>query len=582
MADPLVSLTRWKAQETAIEVGAPMGALAVVWTVAYRLAVLPSAGRAATAWELAAMATALGAVTGWAISRQLQLFGRRRPWTQIGFGLFIGLALLLSVGAMTRSGFSSRCADTLKGELVVLPGSGESACRVGGIVGNPYLPGTTILPNWSGTLPPPLWGVFFGSLVLGALALRDRRFVPTRVVHSLHDNLRLAGAAGIKSVIGGLGKNNKLQACGNPTLWGEPCGQLYSGDKVFTPGEWCVRCRQVYTPNERTLNFTVVTLFTGDIDVLNSIERLDTQSWNPASVKPADARISGQERWVTLGTVSFPDVISVAQALSILHDLLPGFEAKDTRTQDAIKIAQERASRLCCWFWFGRFAQRLTYARPSSRARFAFGAQRLRDVLRDAGADIVLQLDIGLLPVELRVGFRQTFRDPSKKAETQNSKIDIWVPVAPSGKAAADGLWVDRIEGDALRAWLSTERRRGAEVLGVSSPRGYVPSSLLERQRIEAEEAQPSGGTARAEDNAPLDYVRVPYLIEKVSSDKDDRTREMEPAPPEADLDLSKPVEIALVWSPGDSIAEWSWLDWRQVELLRQQCLALVPYRGEP
>jgi hypothetical protein len=39
------------------------------------------------------------------------------------------------------------------------------------------------------------------------------------------------------------------------------------------------------------------------------------------------------------------------------------------------------------------------------------------------------------------------------------------VPVAPSGKAAATGLWVDRIEGEALRAWLSTERRHMSSAL---------------------------------------------------------------------------------------------------------------------
>jgi hypothetical protein len=570
VADPLVQLTRWKVQETALEVGAPMIGLGAAWTVAYRLAVLPSGGRPLTPVELSVMIVALGAVTGWAISRQLFLAGRRRPGSHLIFGLIIGFLILAGMRAAVTRGFASRCADPIGGVTTTLEGQDRTICLVGGVPGNPYLPGTQLMPTWGGELPPWTFVLYGLALTLGALALRDRRVLPTTVVHNMHDKLRLAAAVGTKGVVGGLGKNGGVVACGNSTLWGEPCGQLYSADKKWEHGEWCVRCRQLFVPNERSITFTLVSLFTGDIDVLNTIERLDTVSWPRDKRKPPDARISGQERWVILGQVTLPDVISVAQALALIHDQLPKLDpGKDPRVSDAIKLAAERASRLCCWFWYGRFNQRLTYARPSSRARFAFGSQRLRDVLRDAGADVVLQLDIGLLPVEVRFGFRQTFREPWKQADEQNSKQDLWVPVAPSGKAAATGLWVDRIEGEALRAWLSTERRREAEARGVSTPLPYQSS-------------QPGDRRLPANPDAPLDYVRVSYLIERDRSQPDREGAADEPglvvASPDTDVDLTNEIEIASAWAAGDSIAEWEWLEWRQVELLRQQCLALVPY----
>ena len=573
MADPLVQLTRWKVQETALEAGAPVIGVGVAWTVAYKLAVLPSGGRAITPVELLVMMIALGSVTGWAVSRQLYLAGRRRPTAHLIFGLAIGFVVLASMSAGVRRGFSSRCADVMSGVPTTLEGQDRAACLVGGVPGNPYLPGTMVVPTWGGELPPYMWGVYGLAVLLGAMALRDKRVVPTTVVHNMHDQLRLAAAVGTKGVVEGLGKNGGVVACGNATLWGEPCGQLYSGDKQWEAGEWCVRCRQPFVLNERNVTFTIVSLFSGDIDVLNAIERLDTVSWPRGSRKPPDARLSGQERWVTLGQVTLPDVISVAQALALVHDQLPKLDSgKDPRVTEAIALAVSRASRLCCWFWFGRFNQRLTFARPSSRARFAFGSQRLRDVLRDAGADVVLQLDIGLLPLEVRFGFRQTFREAWRDPEEQNSKQDIWVPVAPGGKQAASGLWVDRIEGDALRAWLSTERRREAEARGVSTPLPYQSSAPTPR-RV----------PARAD--APLDYVRVPYLVERPKAPVEPGQVVIEeeydnliPAAPDMDVDLTKEAEVGSEWLAGDSIAEWEWLDWRQVELLRQQSLALVPY----
>ena len=113
--------------------------------------------------------------------------------------------------------------------------------------------------------------------------------------------------------------DGKVQACSNATFWGEICGQLYSAQKKFEPGEWCGRCNQTYIKAERQLTFNIVSLFTDNIDLLNQLEKQDTLSWNVTEPPPPDGRQSGVERWAVLGQVTVPDVISVSQLLSIAH-----------------------------------------------------------------------------------------------------------------------------------------------------------------------------------------------------------------------------------------------------------------------
>ena len=86
----------------------------------------------------------------------------------------------------------------------------------------------------------------------------------------------------------------------------------------------------------------------------------------------------------------------------------------------AFALAKKRASRLSAWIWIGHEENALTYARPTSRALLAVGPTRLKDLPIEGGERLALQLDIGLLPLELRTAFRQTFLDPTRPPLVQN------------------------------------------------------------------------------------------------------------------------------------------------------------------
>ena len=58
----------------------------------------------------------------------------------------------------------------------------------------------------------------------------------------------------------------------------------------------------------------------------------------------------------------------------------------------------------------------------------------------------------------MRTAFYKTFRDEKRIPRYQNSKLDVWVPIAPRLSAELAGMWVPRVEGEALRKWLATGR----------------------------------------------------------------------------------------------------------------------------
>jgi len=124
----------------------------------------------------------------------------------------------------------------------------------------------------------------------------------------------------------------------------------------------------------------------------------------------------------------------------------------------------------------------------------------------------------------------------------------MWIPVSP-GKLPKDqaGMWVPRIEGAAMRAWLSTERLRPAEERGTSVP---LPYEIFVRRVAEEE----GDGNIRVPRPGSLDFVRMPL----------DRHGQ----------------EPTMIRSVGASIAEWEWLEWQQIQLLRQESLVLVEDGG--
>ncbi len=548
--EPLQKLGLWRAWESARESAIPILVATAAWTVASSHLRAAAAGRPLSDVEQAVTLGALAALTSWAVARQWTVFGVMRPWPPMVWGTLLALGAVGLSGPLTTVGFSGWCTDTLSGAIVELAGidgrGGGTACQVGAVPGNAYLKGTLVYPNWSGTMGWQVWLFVAVSAMLSAIGLRDLRLWPTAVARQLEDLLRLAPAAGLDAVAGPpKATEGKVVACRNATLWGELCGQLYAAERVFAPGEWCVRCQQPFRPAERQLKVTIVSLATAELDVLNGLERLDMLTWHQGERPPPDPRISGQERWVVLGELTLPDVITVSQSLALVMPAIAGEAGnKDVRRAEAARLAMDRASRVACWFWNGRPLDRLTYARPTPSAVLGVGAERLRDLLPESGEQIVLQLEIGLLPIELRTGFRKRFLDPSRGDAVRNSKQDVWVPVGPLGPIReAPGAWVPRVEGDALRTWLSLDRARPDTVRGVTVPLAYVLPERSSTVTLGAAK-HPSQG---------FDLVRMRPRAEDGEPDNQRR--------------------------PGDSISEWDWLEPEQIALLRQEVLVLVDPR---
>lgn len=560
---PLSAMGRWRGFEGAIEVSVPLTATGVVWYFVYSTTAQVGVARPFTPVEVWSLLGAAVAVTSWMTSRQLFLARKRFPWTLVVTGVVTSLAITWLVSGRVAKAFDQTCRDVYAGEVLPLTPidvgdtidnaaaqrtikeGGPVVCRVGGVVDNPYLVGSLLRPTWDAALPVPL--LLFLTLLsaLSSLAFRNVRIAPTQLSFKVMGLLRFAPAAGTKAALGKPPpKLGKVVACNNATLWGETCGQVYASEKVWYPGEWCVRCQQPFVPSPRRFHFKVVSLFTADVDILNGLERIDTVSWVRGDPISPDARLSGQERWVQLGTIDFPDNLTVAQALAFVHELLPKWaDSKDVRVQVAGKTAVERASKVSCWFWRGQLSHRLTYARPNTEATLAIGPMRLRDLIEDGAEELWLQLDVGLLPLELRTGFKKTFIEEGRTPELQNSKFDLWMPVAnPNSPKSDGGLWVPRVEGNALRLWLSLDRLRDERIKGVTIPLPYL--------RYDADNpGRPPDGHDKAPKPGSLDFARFPL-----------GQGGMEPLRDRA---------------IGASLAEWDWLEWRQVELLRQEALVL-------
>jgi hypothetical protein len=584
-------------------------------------------GKPLTTTELYVLFGALVAIVSWAMSRQVYLMGRRKPSWVAFFSSMLSLLIVYTLSRMAVSGFKSTCVDIYKGTIIQAHefwvANTEPVCQIGGISGNGYLPGTLLRPVWDGQISIWMWVFFVVVSLCASVSFRDRRFIATSMILKLYKLLEYASATGVDGGLGGKPKNGQVFACSNPTLWGEICGQLYSGEYEFEPGEWCGRCGQPFIKAERSLTFNVVSLFTDNIDLLNMLEKKDTLSWNVTEngKMPADGRQSGVERWVVLGQVTVPDVISVAQLLSLIHSNFPLWSAGEERIKDAIDLAKKRSSKLYGWIWFGSQTKRLTYAKPTNKVLMAMGTTRLRDLITDSGETLYFQLDVGLLPVEMRSAFHMSFVDKDPKHDRyQNSKYDLWLPIGPKLSANFAGLWVPRVEGEALRKWLSLGRLQKKGKRGVTSPMPYYlnmekleENTLLlpdppkeEIEEISEEEiAEDSDQVSRFFELEEEESSFLPFFEEDesqeeaTSEDTEIVLKKPEPeAVPSAEEDKKIPIPeikegtLDIVVIPyydqyetepklsavglGDSIAEWEWLEPEQIQRLRQQCLVLI------
>lgn len=616
-ANPLQSMGFWRGFEGAIEIAVPMTVAGVVFFRIKALMEQVSMGRPLTVLEVFVLLGAMTAVISWAVSRQMFLSGRRKPIVIAVMATIFSCGAVYGLVKLLASGFESSCVDVFEGVLIQIDGvwKGQKglACQVGSIAGNNYIPGALIRPAWDGQASGLLWVFMTIVATFSSVALRDVRVRPTKIVKKLYKLLEFAPASGLDGVLGEKAKDGRVQACSNSTFWGEICGQLYSADKKFEPGEWCGRCNQTYTKADFNLTFNIVTLFSDNIDLLNMLEKKDTLSWDVPGRIPADGRQSGVERWVVVGQVTVPDVISVSQLLSITHAQLDNWQSDNERVQSAIDLAKKRASKLYGWIWFGRQTKRLTYARPTNKVLMAVGTTRLRDLVTDSGDELYLQLDIGLLPLEMRTAFYKTFRDEKRVARYQNSKSDIWVPIAPRLSAELAGMWVPRVEGEALRKWLATGRLQEEGKRGVTIPVPYTVFDAPVEEEIQAV-ADQNVQQLIEEDIAPVEKPTEQIDLTDIfdfgqeETPVPEETHEEESTPlveeePEPTVEIMpvepqfvpeiyiEPGTLDIVRMPynrgmtepdlhakriGASISEWEWLEPEQIQMMRQQVLVLV------
>ena len=616
-ANPLQSMGLWRGFEGAVEIAVPMTVAGIVFFRIKGLMEQVSMGRPLTTLEVFVLLGAMTAVISWAVSRQMFLSGRRKPIVIAVMATIFSCGAVYGLVKLLASGFEASCADVFEGVLIQIDGvwKGQTglACQVGSIAGNNYIPGALIRPAWDGQASGLLWVYMTVVATFSSVAMRDVRVRPTKIVKKLYKLLEFAPASGLDGVLGEKAKDGRVQACSNSTFWGEICGQLYSADKKFEPGEWCGRCNQTYTKADFNLTFNIVTLFSDNIDLLNMLEKKDTLSWDVPGRIPADGRQSGVERWVVVGQVTVPDVISVSQLLSITHAQLDNWQSDNERVQSAIELAKKRASKLYGWIWFGRQTKRLTYARPTNKVLMAVGTTRLRDLVTDSGDELYLQLDIGLLPLEMRTAFYKTFRDEKRSARYQNSKSDIWVPIAPRLSAELAGMWVPRVEGEALRKWLATGRLQEEGKRGVTIPVPYTVFDAPEEEEIQAvidQNIQQLVEEDVAPVERPTEQIDLTDIFDFGQEDTPvpEETQEEESAPlaeeePEPTVEIMtaepqfvpeiyiEPGTLDIVRVPynrgmtepdlhakriGASISEWEWLEPEQIQMMRQQVLVLV------
>lgn len=561
-AKPLSAMGRWRGFEGGMEITIPLFLTGGIWFFAYKQLSNLSAVRPFTTLELWAVLGGAVGLTAWAISRQLYMAGRRWPWTLVVSTTLMTLGVTYLVSTRVAKAFKINCEEVLGGRVTSLipfdqgdttlnqAAEGGMVCQYGAVEDNVYLIGTLFRPVWDGQISIALWIFLAVVCVFTALGMRTRRLMPTKISFKVMNLLRFAPASGSASAMGKeKPKDGNVVACKNPTLWGETCGQIYAAEKEWYPGEWCGRCRQPFTPAPRRFTLKIVSLFTGDVDVLNGLERVDTVSWPRGEPIAPDGRLSGQERWVHLDTMDFPDIITVAQMLALVHERLPKLVgSEDERVMVAARTAVARASRIACWIWRGKLSHRLTYARPNNDISLALGTQRLRDVIEDGSEELWLQLDVGLLPLELRTGFKKTFVEEGRPPELQNSKVDLWIPVSnPFQQKEEAGLWVPRVEGQAMRKWLSLDQIRAGYIKGITQPLPYL---RYDKERmLQGETSKAPEGHDKVPDPGTLDISRYPFIESG-----------MEPA-------SQRPL--------GASVAEWDWMEWSQIELLRKECLVL-------
>lgn len=560
----LIRLALQRALEMALEALVPLAvAMMSVLVVSMSLSE-PWAGRVLNDAEVFLVLALPVALLSWSISRGLFLLGYRKPTLFVLVSVLLTAMLVAALPFVTAYLFEDRCLE-LKGRLLMVKPFDVSVspdlradgtdglsgvCQLELQMPTAYRSGAFYRPVWRGVPQLMPWGYVGLTLLslLTALGLRDKRLRASRLGLALWENVRLLPGEGSRTALLSKDETGKLamrwDACANATLWGEPCGHLYPEGYAFGKGESCARCGLVFRPSP-TVTLSVISLRYGDLDMLNNLEHRDARVWKQGDVQPHPPD-SAEARWVDLGEITLPDVLSIAQALALLRDWLNMQGAEDASKKKAIQLAQDRASQLAAWCWFHDDAPPLKQGIPTRDVVLATGTQRLRDVYGGHAGWKGLQLDIGLLPLDLRLGL---WKPPEAWSgdglmpalgQRFNNRQVFWIPTSRVAfSKETNGLWVPRVEGAGLRAWLTVTSRTAWFKPTPYAWEGAPWSSLVDYEK------------PHDLDTVPLSLVRLP--------------------PPEEEP-ISHDSQL------GCRLSEWDWLDRRHLELLRRQAVFMAPY----
>lgn len=559
-------LTRAMARRHMLEATAegtlPLFSALLVLLLVERQLSFPQAGKPLTDLEVVLALGLVVSCTGWAVGRLCFLLGMRMPLSitlvSLGFhSLLLGLmsdgsSELFRVVCREDGGRLAevRPLETMeRGWMLSSENHLLKVCRMNAPEPGPFTPGVLLRPAWQGSSQLLPWGMPLLLLVglMSTLGLRDRRIFRSGMPRVIWSFLRLASAGGgstaWRSPDSPPARGGPWQACNNATLWGEPCGQLYLASHSFARGEPCVRCGLLFRPAP-TLTLAVVALRYGDIDFLNGLESREARIWRQGEPQPP-APLTSEPRWVSLLEVQLPDVISVSQAIALVLEAIQARPTMALGAGRALDLIFRQASRVTAWAWFSAETPDLSSGIPVRELELMSGAQRLRDVYGHRSGWKGFQLDIGLLPVDLRLGL---WKPPEALAGEQlrldggtryNNRQVFWLPVSRAAVSEeAHTLWVPRVEGEGLRTWLTLTSRQAH-----LRPAPYYWSDCPWKDDVTLD--------------APHDLEASPLSLVRL------------PAPERGPLEQADLM--------GCRLAEWDWLDKPHLALLRSQTVMMAP-----
>ena len=191
-AEPLKSMGYWSGKEKAFEGVLPFTFSGLAFYHLSGLMGSVSVGKQLTQLELYVYLGSLACLVSWTVSRQMFIFGRRRPLTIGFFAVGAALGAIYGLSSLVVSNFEEGCTligGTLQQSNSFLYGREadiSTICQVGGIPGNNYVPGTLVRPSWNGIISVPIWCFLAILSVCTTVAFRDKRIRRSKIVKDLY------------------------------------------------------------------------------------------------------------------------------------------------------------------------------------------------------------------------------------------------------------------------------------------------------------------------------------------------------------------------------------------------------------